>query len=82
MTLRLEGPVRTAAGTAAALVRQEVVPHHHRSGLAVTARLIPVVLLVQAGGAIRAFRPNGAVCPREEVERLRPGTLAELAAVA
>ncbi|MDH3262492.1 MAG: hypothetical protein OEM24_00680 [Paracoccaceae bacterium] len=79
MTLRLEGPLGVQSGAAAALVRQEIVPHSTRLGLAVTARLIPVALLVHADGATRAFAPDGAPLPLEEIERLRPGTLAEIA---
>lgn len=79
MSVVLEGPVRAGGAVVAALVRQEIVPHGPRPGLAVTGFRQPVALLIRTHGATRAFGPDGAALPPEEVERLRPGTLAEIA---
>jgi hypothetical protein len=80
VSVALEGPVRSGGVVVAALVRQEIVPHRARPGLAVTGSRHPVALLIRAEGATLAFGPDGAALPPEEIEHLRPGTLAEIAA--
>lgn len=75
--MTLEGPVRAGDALLAALVRQDVMPHRSGQMLAVTGSRQPVAFLIHAGGATGAFGPDGSALALEEIERLRPGTLAE-----
>ena len=82
MSVVLDRPVRVGATLFAALSRVRVSGHGVGRGVAVLCHKEPVAILWVHGGQVRAMAMNGTGLTHAQVERLCPGALAEITAVA
>lgn len=80
MTVQLELGPRIGAARVAALVETRVAPKAGRRAIRGWAAKRPLAVLISEDDKVRAFDPEGRPLAPDDVERLRPGTLAAMRA--